>query len=151
MQSIWGALGSGYLDNCTLRGEGSYCNVAPKVGMARLKVKKFGKPDELTTFDHGRAATLNVHGAKIVRRSFEPGWRWSKHMKPKAKSCKATHFTFHLSGVMHIRMDDGTEADVGPGEMAWIPPGHDAWVVGFEPAVVLDIQGAVDAKGPTPK
>jgi mannose-6-phosphate isomerase-like protein (cupin superfamily) len=113
--------------------------------MAKLKVKKFGKPDGLTIFDHGKASIINVNGAMVVRRVFEPGWKWSKHMKPKSKSCHATHFNYHVSGVMHIRMDDGAEADVGPGEVVWIPPGHDAWVVGVEPVVVVDIQGMVDA------
>jgi len=43
---------------------------------------------------------------------------------------------------MHIRMDDGQEADIGPGEFLEIPPGHDGWVVGDEPAVVIDFHGA---------
>jgi quercetin dioxygenase-like cupin family protein len=113
--------------------------------MSKLKVKKFGKPDELAVFDHGKASTLNLNGAKVVRRTFEPGWKWSKHMKPRAKLCYATHFNYHASGVMHISMEDGSEADVGPGEVVWIPPGHDAWVVGVEPVVVVDIQGMVDS------
>jgi 3',5'-cyclic AMP phosphodiesterase CpdA len=49
-------------------------------------------------------------------------------------------------------MDDGAEADVGSGEVSWIPPGHDAWVVGDEPATVVDFQGAVNrAKGSAKK
>jgi quercetin dioxygenase-like cupin family protein len=112
--------------------------------MAKLKVKKFSKPDELSEFMHGKASTLDFDGAKVVRRVFEPGWVWSKHSNPaKAKTCPATHFIHCVSGVMHVRMDDGTEADVGAGEVAWIPPGHDAWVVGKEPATVVDFQGAV--------
>jgi hypothetical protein len=42
---------------------------------------------------------------------------------------------------MHIRMDDGEEADLGPGDILMIPPGHDAWVVGDEACVVLDFAG----------
>jgi quercetin dioxygenase-like cupin family protein len=114
--------------------------------MAKLKVKKFGKPDERMRFKHGKASTLDFDGARIVRRVFEPGWVWSKHSNPnKTKSCQATHFIYHVSGVIHIRMDDGTEADVGQGEVSWIPPGHDAWVVGVEPATVIDFQGAADS------
>ncbi len=49
-------------------------------------------------------------------------------------------------------MDDGTEKDVGPGEMSMVPSGHDAWVVGNEPVVVVDFQGMVDyAKQPMKK
>jgi hypothetical protein len=36
-------------------------------------------------------------------------------------------------------MDDGTEAELGPGDVASIAPGHDAEVVGGEPCVTIDI------------
>jgi hypothetical protein len=39
-------------------------------------------------------------------------------------------------------MRDGTECDLKAGDMAIVPPGHDAWVVGDEPYVTLDIEGA---------
>jgi mannose-6-phosphate isomerase-like protein (cupin superfamily) len=45
---------------------------------------------------------------------------------------------------MHVVMDDGEEADFGPGDVCVIPPGHDAWVDGSEPAVVIDWQGFAD-------
>jgi uncharacterized cupin superfamily protein len=44
---------------------------------------------------------------------------------------------------MHVAMDDGTEVEVGPGDVARIEPGHDAWVVGDEPCVAVDF-------GPSP-
>ena len=122
--------------------------------MAKLKVKKFGKPDELRKFDFGKLSLVNFSGATIGRAVLEPGWKWSKHVKPIAKtdSCEAPHFQYHASGVLHIRMDDGTEADVGPGEISWVPPGHDAWVVGVEPVTIIDFQGMVDyAKSPAKK
>jgi hypothetical protein len=43
---------------------------------------------------------------------------------------------------MHVRMDDGTETDLAPGDAHFIGAGHDAWVVGDEPLIVLDIIGA---------
>ena len=45
---------------------------------------------------------------------------------------------YALSGRMHIVMNDGTEMDIGPGDIARIEPGHDAWVVGDEPVVAID-------------
>ena len=36
-------------------------------------------------------------------------------------------------------MDDGTEQDFGPGEVAIVPPGHDAWVVGGRPFIAIDV------------
>jgi hypothetical protein len=44
-------------------------------------------------------------------------------------------------------MDDGSEAEFGPGEVSLLPPGHDAWVVGDEPVVVIDIGGMRDYAG----
>ncbi len=42
---------------------------------------------------------------------------------------------------MKVEHDDGTEAEVGPGDIAAIEPGHDAWVVGDEPFVSIDFGG----------
>jgi hypothetical protein len=114
--------------------------------MAKLKVKRFGKPDELRKFERGKLSLLNFPSTTVGRAVLEPGWKWSKHVKPisKTKSCEAPHFQYHVTGVLHIRMDDGTEADVGPGEISWVPPGHDAWVVGVEPVTLIDFQGMVD-------
>jgi uncharacterized cupin superfamily protein len=38
-------------------------------------------------------------------------------------------------------MDDGTELEIGPGDVVSIPPGHDGWTIGDEPCVVLDFAG----------
>jgi mannose-6-phosphate isomerase-like protein (cupin superfamily) len=46
-----------------------------------------------------------------------------------------------VSGRMKIVMDDGTEAEVGPGDAALIPPGHDAWTLGDEACVMVDFGG----------
>ena len=39
-------------------------------------------------------------------------------------------------------MNDGAEAELGPGDLAIIQPGHNAWVVGDEPNVRLELVGA---------
>jgi hypothetical protein len=112
--------------------------------------KSFSKPDELRTFPNGRAEILRVGGAEVGRLVFEPGWRWSKDVKPLAKtsSCEAPHFQYHVSGLLAIRMDDGSEFIAKPGDITSLPSGHDAWVVGDEPAVVVDWFGATHyAKG----
>ena len=89
---------------------------------------------------------ITVGGVTFGRGTFEPGWRWSEHMGPIAgtKTCQATHLGVMLSGTMHIRMDDGTELEFGPGQVFHIPPGHDGWVVGNEPALFIDITGMED-------
>ncbi len=41
-------------------------------------------------------------------------------------------------------MDDGSEGEIGAGDVFTIAPGHDAEVVGDEPCVMLDV-GEEDA------
>jgi hypothetical protein len=50
---------------------------------------------------------------------------------------------------MHIVMDDGTEADLGPGDVMVIEPGHDAWTVGDEPCVAVDWSAAATYAKPS--
>ena len=57
-------------------------------------------------------------------------------------SCEAPQFQYHVSGVLAIGMDDGTELTAGPGDITALPSGHDAWVVGGEPVVSVDWSGA---------
>jgi uncharacterized cupin superfamily protein len=54
----------------------------------------------------------------------------------------APHQQYHVSGRMHVTMQDGTEMESGTGEVTSLPPGHDAWVVGDETVVAIDWQGA---------
>jgi hypothetical protein len=112
--------------------------------MSHSEHKSFAKPDELREFPRGRAEIVAVGGGHVGRLVFEPGWRWSTHVKPIAKteSCEAPHFQYHVSGRLAIRMDDGTELVAGPGDVTALPSGHDAWVVGDEPVVVVDWCGA---------
>ena len=120
--------------------------------MSALIRKGFDSPDEVRPFGDakGRLELVNTEGGAVGRGTFEPGWQWSKHVKPIAgtESCQAAHCGYYLSGRMKVVMDDGEEAEFGPGDFAMIPPGHDAWIVGNEPCVFIDWQGFADyAKG----
>jgi quercetin dioxygenase-like cupin family protein len=109
--------------------------------MADLDVKNLGSPDETRPFAaKGRAEVVSVGGTTILRGTFEPGWRWSEHVKPLAgtDSCRTGHTGYVVSGRMHVRMDDGTEREIGPGDAVRIAPGHDAWIVGDEACVFID-------------
>jgi quercetin dioxygenase-like cupin family protein len=64
----------------------------------------------------------------------EPGWTIVG-----TDSCQVLHTGYQVSGRLHVRLEDGTEEEVGPGEAYVIPPGHDAWVVGDEPVVTVDM------------
>jgi hypothetical protein len=49
--------------------------------------------------------------------------------------CEATHFQYVVSGLIGVRMADGTELEIGPGDVNVLPSGHDAWVIGDETAL----------------
>ena len=114
--------------------------------MEKTETKNFGKPDEVREFPKGRVELITIGGVTIGRAIFEPGWRWSESVQPLAntKSCEAPHFQYHVSGVLMVRMDDGTEFECRAGDVSLLPSGHDAWVVGDEQAVVVDFQGMLD-------
>jgi hypothetical protein len=114
--------------------------------MTNAELKGFATPDEVRTFPRGRLELVHIGGATIGRAVFEPGWRWATSVQPIAgtRSCEAPHFQYHVSGVLKVVMDDGTELECRPGDISLLPSGHDAWVVGDEAAVVVDFQGMVD-------
>ena len=118
--------------------------------MQQIEHRSFDASDEVRGFPSGHADILNVGESEVGRFVFEPGWRWSKDVRPIAgtDSCEAPHFQYHLTGRLAIRMDDGTEFVAEPGDVTSLPKGHDAWVIGDEPVVVVDWFGASDyAKG----
>jgi uncharacterized cupin superfamily protein len=55
-------------------------------------------------------------------------------------SCESAHLGYVVSGTLHIAADDGTAADLGPGDAYRIDPGHDAWVMGDEPLVAVEFE-----------
>jgi uncharacterized cupin superfamily protein len=112
--------------------------------VVELESKSFSSPDEVRPFaDKGQVELVKVGDGVVGRATFEPGWRWSEHVKPIAgtDSCQAAHMGYVVSGRQAVRMDDGTEIEFGPGDVVAIPPGHDGWVVGDEPCVVVDFIG----------
>ena len=114
--------------------------------MARtLERKRLDAPDETRPFKDGkgRMEVATVGGVTIGRGVFEPGWRWSEHVKPIAgtPSCQATHTGYVIEGRMGVRMNDGSEVEYGPGDACFIPPGHDAWIVGNTRCVMIDFTG----------
>lgn len=114
--------------------------------MPGAELKRFSHPDEVREFPKGRLELVKIGGAVIGRAIFEPGWRWANSVQPlaKTKSCEAPHFQYHVSGVLMVRMDDGTELECRPGDVSLLPSGHDAWTVGDAPAIVVDFQGMID-------
>ena len=106
--------------------------------------KTLSQPDETRHFQLGQLDVVEIGGGTVGRLTLQPGWRWSEHVKPIAGTelCEAPHFQYHASGVLHVVMADGTEFEARAGDITSLPSGHDAWVVGDEPVVVVDWQGA---------
>ncbi|WP_431966133.1 cupin domain-containing protein [Nocardia sp. bgisy134] len=116
--------------------------------MSGLVRQNFESPEETRPFeqDKGRVDVVNLDRGPVGRAVFEPGWRWSEHVKPIAQtdSCQSAHVGYCISGRMVVAMDDGEQQEYGPGDFMIVPPGHDAWTVGDEPCVMLDWQGFAD-------
>jgi quercetin dioxygenase-like cupin family protein len=109
--------------------------------MKSIIKKSLNQPEETQTPEKFKAEIVSVDGAKIQRVTVEPGWQWSKHLKPivGGESCQKRHFVYILSGKLHSKMNNGEEVEFGPGDVGVIPPGHDGWNSGNEKAVWLEI------------
>lgn len=113
--------------------------------MAKLQAKRFESPDEVRPFKDGtgKLELVDLAGNMVGHGTFEPGWRWSEHVKPLSgtDSCEVEHIGCVLQGRMRVAMDNGEELEVGPGDVFHMPSGHDAWTVGDEACVMLDFGG----------
>ena len=116
--------------------------------MAQLEARNIDKPDERRDFPHGHMDLVGLPGDVVFgRATFEPGWRWSEAIKPIAgtETCQFHHVGYLSSGRMHVRHEDGTELELGPGDAFVIPPGHDAWTVGAEECISFEFTTAAEA------
>jgi quercetin dioxygenase-like cupin family protein len=119
--------------------------------MGEIVIRRLEEADERRTFEKGAFELVTVGGVTVGRASYEPGWRWSEHVRPLAgtESCEVEHVGLVVSGRAMIAMDGGEEVEVGPGELFHVPPGHDSWVVGGEPYVSLHFLGGEEYGAPS--
>ena len=114
--------------------------------MTSITGKNFGSPDEIRRpFEKGKIEVITVEGLTFYRETLEPGWQWSKHVKPVVggESCQRFHVKIFIAGRQRVKMDDGTVMEFGPGDVAIMQPGHDAWVVGDEPNVLIELSDII--------
>jgi quercetin dioxygenase-like cupin family protein len=109
-----------------------------------LSLVNFDSPAEVREFEKGRFEVYSVGPMTLGRATYEPGWRWSEHVGAATgeASCPVEHVGLVLRGHAAVKMDDGTEKVMVPGDFFYVPPGHDSWVVGDEPYVSLHIMGS---------
>lgn len=112
--------------------------------MARMQHKRFDQPDEVRPYPGGRTEIFELDDFVIGRMIMEPGWTWQDDVGPIAgtEQCMYHHLGFVMSGSLHVRMADGSEATLGPNEMYEVPPGHYSSNIGDEPWVAIDFRGA---------
>ena len=107
-------------------------------------IKRFEQPDEVRTFEKGYFEIVKIGSMTIGRASYEPGWKWSKHvgLTTGAVSCEVEHVGLVISGSAACQMNDGRYYEMKAGDLFYIGPGHDSWVVGNQPYVSLHFLGA---------
>ncbi len=113
--------------------------------MIDIILRSFEQPDETRAFPLGKFELVRVGPITVGRATYEPGWRWSKHVGPQvgANRCKVEHVGLVLSGVATAALDDGRVIELRPGQLFYIPPTpHDSWVVGDQPYVSLHFLGS---------
>jgi class 3 adenylate cyclase len=117
-----------------------------KLVMGELQSKRFEEPDEIVSLPNLNGQVVVLGETYIGRYTHQPGWRWSKDVKPLVgtPSCQIHHQGVILSGHMQITTNDGAQRIIGPGEAFDIPPGHDGCTIGEEPVVSIEFRGVRD-------
>jgi hypothetical protein len=107
-------------------------------------IRRFDDPDAQVPMELGSFARVDLGGMTIGRAEYEPGWRWSEHVGRALGQalCPVAHVGLVVAGRNRVTMADGTEFEMGPGDLFAIGPGHDSVVVGDEPYVSLHFLGA---------
>jgi quercetin dioxygenase-like cupin family protein len=114
--------------------------------MADVEIRRFEDADETRAFERGTFELVTVGGFTVGRARYEPGWVWSEHVgKASGESlCQVEHLGLVVSGRAAVKMADGSEHELTPGDLFHVAPGHDSWVIGDEPYVSLHFLGATD-------
>ncbi len=118
--------------------------MATPVAVTTFATKSHDAPDERRTPSKTQVDVVRLEGFTLGRLTLQPGWRWSECIKPvvNTESCQVSHVGYVVAGRLTIRLADGREETIRPGESYTIPPGHDAWVAGAEPFVGLEVLSA---------
>jgi hypothetical protein len=77
--------------------------------MTKISGKNFGTPDETRRpLEKGTIEVIHIGGLTFYRETLEPGWQWSRHVKPVVggQSCQRFHVKIFLAGRQRVRMDE---------------------------------------------
>jgi hypothetical protein len=112
--------------------------------VSKFVTKSHAFPDELRTPIKTRVEIVRLPGFVLGRFTLDPGWRWSECVRPvdKTELCPNSHIGYVISGVITVRLKDGTEKTISAGESYAVPPGRDAWVEGNERLICIEVLSA---------
>lgn len=98
------------------------------------------KGAERREIGHVRIEVSRAGAGRVKRMVYQPGFRWSTHMKPIVGTdlCMHAHVGFLVQGQIHIQYADGCVLEFSAPQVVAIEPGHDGWVVGSEPVVLIE-------------
>src|SRR5262245_23725658 len=108
-------------------------------------LRTFDSPDEVREFEKMRLEIVRICGQVLGRAIYQPGWRWSTHVGAARgeRWCQVEHLYTVIEGRAIAAFPDGRQAEIGPGQVHYLPPvPHDSWVVGSTPYVSLHLLGA---------
>ena len=56
-------------------------------------LKRFDSPEETRVFERGKLEVVRIGGMTLARATYQPGWKWSKHVGPLtgAARCDVEH------------------------------------------------------------
>ena len=85
--------------------------------------------------------TTRTGAARVKRVVYQPGFRWSTHMKQMVGTplCMHAHVGYLVRGQIHVQYADRSVLEFAAPQAVAIEPGHDGWVVGAEPAVLIEV------------
>jgi hypothetical protein len=94
--------------------------------MADVVIRRFEDADETRRFEHGTFETIELGGMTVGRASYEPGWIWSQHVGAASGEafCQVEHVGLVVSGRAVVKMADGSEYVLAPGDPFSVAPGH---------------------------
>ena len=74
--------------------------------MTGLIRKSLDSPEETRPFHDGKGQLelVNLGSGAVGRATFEPGWQWSKHVKPIVRD---RELPGRSHGLLHLRPDEG--------------------------------------------
>jgi hypothetical protein len=77
--------------------------------MAHMQRKSLDLPDETRVLPNGQTEIWNLGDFVVGRITFQPGWQWSKDVKPIAQTdwCEYHHLGLVVEGRLHYVTPDG--------------------------------------------